>query len=246
MSTFAESFCTVEFICNKQLECCSYSYSVEGSGDEVEGKDVTPPPLSPVQKPVKAAPSGSDDEERSVHYSSSGYYESPAEEEEGYGSGGGRVHSGERREWTEEEKRRRKKGFKLDFPPVMDRERAESPSPAGRETLLLFSIRYEGVDILIRKDTTMYHHIVHNNVVLPVRGNEFVIVTFEMLTAVLMKVKFHKSKLDHIYTFQRDTQCSSTDCLLMLRCQLYMFLTVTVHPQELLFRCCMCRLWYVL
>ena len=49
----------------------------------------------------------------------------------------------------------------------------------------------------------------------------------------------------NIYTFQRDTQCSSTDCLLMLRCQLYMFRTVTVHPQELLFRCCMCRLWYV-
>ena len=24
-----------------------------------------------------------------------------------------------------------------------------------------------------------------------------------------------------------------------------MFRTVTVHPQELLFRCCMCRLWYV-
>ena len=50
----------------------------------------------------------------------------------------------------------------------------------------------------------------------------------------------------NIYTFQRDTQCSTTDCLLMLRCQLYMFRTVTVHPQELLFRCCMCRLWYVL
>ena len=49
----------------------------------------------------------------------------------------------------------------------------------------------------------------------------------------------------NIYTFQRDTQCSSTDCLLMLRCQLYMFRTVTVHPQELLFRWCMCRLWYV-
>ena len=49
----------------------------------------------------------------------------------------------------------------------------------------------------------------------------------------------------NICTFQRDTQCSSTDCLLMLRCQLYLFRTVTVHPQELLFRCCMCRLWYV-
>ena len=34
-------------------------------------------------------------------------------------------------------------------------------------------------------------------------------------------------------------------CLLVLRCQLCMFRTVTVHPQELPFRCCMCRLWYV-
>ena len=34
-------------------------------------------------------------------------------------------------------------------------------------------------------------------------------------------------------------------CLLVLRCQLYMFLTVTVHPQEFLCRHCMCRLWYV-
>ena len=49
----------------------------------------------------------------------------------------------------------------------------------------------------------------------------------------------------NIYTFQQDTHCCSTDCLLMHRCQLYMFRTVTVHPQELLFRCCMCRLWYV-
>ena len=49
----------------------------------------------------------------------------------------------------------------------------------------------------------------------------------------------------NINTFQRDTQCCSTDCLLMHRCQLYMFRTVTVHPQEFLFRCCMCRLWYV-
>ena len=44
----------------------------------------------------------------------------------------------------------------------------------------------------------------------------------------------------YIYTF-RDTQGSRTDCLLMLRCQLYMFRTVTFHPQELLFRCRMCR-----
>ena len=49
----------------------------------------------------------------------------------------------------------------------------------------------------------------------------------------------------NIYTFQQDTHCSSTDCLLMLRCQLYMFRTVTVHLQELLCRCCMCRLRYV-
>ena len=34
-------------------------------------------------------------------------------------------------------------------------------------------------------------------------------------------------------------------CLLVLKCQLYMFWTVTVHPQELLCRYCMCRLWYV-
>ena len=47
----------------------------------------------------------------------------------------------------------------------------------------------------------------------------------------------------NIYTFQRDIQCSCTDCLLMHRCQLYMFRAVTVHPQELHFRCCMCRLW---
>ena len=50
----------------------------------------------------------------------------------------------------------------------------------------------------------------------------------------------------NMYTFQRDTQCCSTDCLLMLRCQLYMFRTVTFHPQELLFRYCMCRIRYVL
>jgi len=45
----------------------------------------------------------------------------------------------------------------------------------------------------------MYCHIVHNNVVLPLRGNEFLTVRFEMLTAVLMKVKFHNSKLDHLH-----------------------------------------------
>ena len=33
----------------------------------------------------------------------------------------------------------------------------------------------------------------------------------------------------NIYAFQRDTQCCSTDCLLMLRCQHYMFRTVTVR-----------------
>ena len=33
--------------------------------------------------------------------------------------------------------------------------------------------------------------------------------------------------------------------LLMHRCQLYMFRTVTVHPRELLFRCCTCVLLYV-
>ena len=33
--------------------------------------------------------------------------------------------------------------------------------------------------------------------------------------------------------------------LLVLRCQLYMFRTATGHPQELLGRYCICRLWYV-
>jgi hypothetical protein len=107
---------------------------VEGSGDEAEDKEVTSPPRSPIQRPVKssseAVVSGSDDEERSAHYSSSGYYESPPDEEEGYGS---RVPSGERREWTEEEKRRRKKGFKLDFSPMIDQEGTESTSPPGKE-----------------------------------------------------------------------------------------------------------------
>jgi hypothetical protein len=110
---------------------------VEGSGDEAEDKEVTSPPRSPIQRPVKssseAAASGSDDEEHSAHYSSSGYYESPPDEAEGYGSAEGRVLSGERREWTEEEKRRRKKGFKLDFSPMIDQERTESTSPAGKE-----------------------------------------------------------------------------------------------------------------
>jgi hypothetical protein len=108
------------------LEYFIYSYSVEASGDEAEAKEVTSPPHSPIQKPVKAA-FGSDDE-HSAHYSSSGYYESPPDEEEGYGSAGSRAPSGERREWTEEEKRRRKKGFKLDFSPMMEQEGAESPS----------------------------------------------------------------------------------------------------------------------
>lgn len=109
------------------------SYSVEGSGDEAEAKEVTSPPHSPMQKSAKAS-YGSDDEQ-SAHCSSSGYYESPPDEEEGYGSAGSRAASGERREWTEEEKRRRKKGFKLDFSPMMEQEGAESPSPAGIKIL---------------------------------------------------------------------------------------------------------------
>lgn len=113
---------------------------MEGSGDEAEIKEVTSPPHSPLQKPVRTASetahSGSDDEDHSAHYSSSGYYESPPDEEEGYGSAGGKVPSGERREWTEEEKRRRKKGFRLDFSPMMEQEGVESPSPAGKKTSL--------------------------------------------------------------------------------------------------------------
>ena len=49
--------------------------------------------------------------------------------------------------------------------------------------------------------------------------------------------KNQKRENVNIYTFQQDTHCRSTDCLLILRCQLYMFRAVMVHPQELLFRC---------
>ena len=68
----------------------------------------------------------------------------------------------------------------------------------------------------------------------------------QSLIQVTLTTQEYNIKICNIYTFQRDTHCCSTDCLLMHRCELYMFQTVTVHPQELLFRCCMCRLWYVL
>ena len=61
------------------------------------------------------------------------------------------------------------------------------------------------------------------------------------IPAFILLVIFVNSFICNLYTFQRDTQCCSTDCLLMHRCQLYMFRTVKGHPQELLFRCCMCR-----
>jgi hypothetical protein len=118
------------------LDNFMYSYSVDGSGDEAEDKEVLSPSHSLIQKPVKTL-SGSEDE-HSGHYSSSGYYESPPDEEEA----GSKVPSGERREWTEEEKRRRKKGFKLDFSPMVEREGAESPSPAGIKTSLTFIWEY--------------------------------------------------------------------------------------------------------
>ena len=50
----------------------------------------------------------------------------------------------------------------------------------------------------------------------------------------------------YIYSNEIHNVVALIKCLLVLRCQLYMFWTVTVHPQELLCRYCMCRLWYVL
>ena len=80
------------------------------------------------------------------------------------------------------------------------------------------------------------------------RGVEKCVLIYIILLAYaqISSTKLILNLLRYIYTFRRDTHCSSTDCLLMLRCQLYMFRNVTVHPQELLFRCCMCRLRYVL
>ena len=51
----------------------------------------------------------------------------------------------------------------------------------------------------------------------------------------------------NIYTHSNEIHnvVALVKCLLILRCQLYMFRTVTVRPQELLCRYCMCRLWYV-
>ena len=56
------------------------------------------------------------------------------------------------------------------------------------------------------------------------------------------------SKVQYIYTHSNEIHnvVALIKCLLVLCCQLYMFRTVTVHPQELLCGYCMCRLWYVL
>ena len=67
-----------------------------------------------------------------------------------------------------------------------------------------------------------------------------------MLSSIWLTLEGPSIIFYNIYKFQWDTHCSCTDCSLILRCQLYMFRTITVHPQELLFRFCMCRLWYVL
>ena len=50
----------------------------------------------------------------------------------------------------------------------------------------------------------------------------------------------------HIHSNEIHNVVALIKCLLVLRCQPYMFRTVTVHPQELLCRYCICRLWYVL
>ena len=59
--------------------------------------------------------------------------------------------------------------------------------------------------------------------------------------------KCSNKKIPAIYIHSNEihTVVALIKCFLILRCQLYMFRTVTVHPQELLRRYCMCRLWYV-
>ena len=49
----------------------------------------------------------------------------------------------------------------------------------------------------------------------------------------------------HIHSNEIHNVVALIKCLLVLRCQLYMFRAATVHPQELLCRYCMCRLRYV-
>ena len=66
---------------------------------------------------------------------------------------------------------------------------------------------------------------------------------------------FYRNKVDHVCNYTEiNIYIQSNEihnvvalikCLLVLRCQLYMFRTITVHPQELLCRYCTCRLWYV-
>ena len=63
---------------------------------------------------------------------------------------------------------------------------------------------------------------------------------------MVLSVLFHTNmKTLYIHSNEIHNVVALIKCLLILRCQLYIFRTVTVHPQELLSRCCMCRLWYV-
>ena len=57
-------------------------------------------------------------------------------------------------------------------------------------------------------------------------------------TALCFAIYIHSNEIHNIVALIK--------CLLILRCQLYMFRNVTVHPQELLCRYCICRIWYVL
>jgi hypothetical protein len=54
---------------------------------------------------------------------------------------------------------------------------------------------------------------------------------------IVFAIYIHSNEIHNVVTLIK--------CLLVLRCQLDMFRTVTVHPQELPCRYCMCRLWYV-
>ena len=61
----------------------------------------------------------------------------------------------------------------------------------------------------------------------------------------VIKQTVNKCIAIYIHSIEIHNVVALIKCLLVLRCQLYMFRTVTVHLQELLCRYCMCRLWYV-
>ena len=81
----------------------------------------------------------------------------------------------------------------------------------------------------------LYHF---NSICQRVKITKLLIKQFLPSTHFLLSIYIQSNEIHNVVTLIK--------FLLVLRCQLYMFRTVTVHPQELLCRYCMCRLWYVL